>query len=321
MRMTTALAAIAAAIAGSTGALAQGSEGFFAGVEVKFVQPSNVGMPYVFAGEFDSLLPVGEYRSVDFSEQPSYEIWFGRSRGKSGWAFSYWTFDEQSEDRVNRPDGGVLRDILAHPFLASEPFGAEVLSASASVGVDAQSLDLLYWNNAVGSDRIRLTWYAGLRYASLDTEIVVDYAEQDSFGPFEVFADSFSETEGFGFTGGIRGSVLIADKLYLYGGFGYGLIRADVISVTEQGFDRSLFPDVEVLIDDERGLSMIEADVGIEWQVTGSVHLTIGYDMSHWGDAVNYVKFNPDQFQLSSPEVTTLDATFDGISAGVGLVF
>ncbi len=314
-RGASALFTLLAAFVVAPPALADGPTGFFVAVEARFLQPSGLDTGYVLNDpEFD-FEPEGRVENVEFSNELSAKLWLGQSRGQSGWAVSYWSFDEDRDDSTEAALTGELWTTLFPPDLSL--LGTVFGPARASVGVEADTTDAIYWRRAVDKPHVTLSWFAGLRYASLDTRLFVRY---DDFGDV-LTVDLASEAQGVGMTGGARGSLRLGQGFFVDGGLGYSLLRGSVESSTFTTSTIPLFAGARsVERDEDRGLTILDLSLALSYRHTDTWVFSLGYELSQWSDALDRNVF-PDDVNAGLIDLETSDVTFDGFKLGVAVMF
>jgi opacity protein-like surface antigen len=310
-------AALAAVVAPAVAADDEG--GFFVGVEANFVQPTNLGSGYALVDPNDNGEPEGKIRSAEFSNEFTPEIWIGQAYGNgSGWVLGFWSFDEKARDRVSNPVDGELWDIL---FNADDADDNYVGTASALNEVQADSLQLVYWRNIAGNETYDVSWHGGLRYASFEHMLDVDYRQDfDQDGTIDGTEDvTFTnESDGIGITTGLRGSARIGSRVKLYAGASYSMLRGTIEATSFADEDGSISNDVSR--EEDRSISIFDVDLGVGIQVAENWWVKAGYEFAQWNNVMTRDTF-PDDVSEGFIDNTNTDVSWDGFTVGVGVMF
>ncbi|MDH3284725.1 MAG: Lpg1974 family pore-forming outer membrane protein [Acidobacteriota bacterium] len=302
------------ALALATPALAAGPTGYFVALEAKFLQPSNLKTGYVLNDPVDDFVPSGTLEDVEFDDEVSAKLWFGQSFGNSGWAVSYWSYDEEASDSRAAASGGELWTTLHHP---AEIFFPVTGPSSARVGLEADTIDAFYWRRVVDDEKMHLSWYSGLRHATLDYGLRVAY---DDFGDLFT-ANYISEAEGLGMIGGLRGSMRVGEGWYVNGNIGYSYMMGDIDSSTTMTSDFDfVFSTLDVAKEEDRSMSTLDLGCSVSWHVTDRWMLSLGYEFSRWENVVDRTLF-VDDFNLTQVAHETFDVNWDGFTISAGVIF
>lgn len=315
MRKALLVALACAVLFAASPALAQGSGGFFVALENKFLKPSNLGNEFAIVDdELDGTVD-GKLRSVEFDNEYAPKLWIGQSFGDSGWAVSYWSFDEEARE-LFEPTGfdGFWTTALAPTFDSFfQGFENDFGTAEALSTVEARTADLIYWHKAAETGRLRLSWYGGLRHASF--EEMLDIAYSDGFDTETALLTS--EMDGIGFTGGLNGAIRIGESWFVYGSLGYSYLMSDVEASNSQVF---VFSELDVMKEDERAVSILDLSCSIGWWVSENFQLRLGYELSNWANASDRLEF-ADDVNPARVITNTRDVSWDGFNLGIGVRF
>jgi hypothetical protein len=317
MKVKVALSLLALFSMGAVGhALAADGE-FFVGIEGTFVKPSNLGTGYVLISPEDSGYPTGEIRSVELSESFAPKISFGQKRASgSGWMFSYWSYDDDGDDRAASSEAGSLGDILYHADMAWGFFDG---SATADLAVEATTADLVYFRRIGEGEDFHLEWILGFRYASYEQALDVSYVYGDADYVWHVQLGN--DTDGFGLLTGLQGSVALGGALRLEGGVSYAILQGSTTATDfqyEEGYIED--PQADLRRDEDRGIGMIELEASLVWQISDHVDVRAGYVASQWHDVLTSDLF-PDDVHESFVLNDVKDVSWNGFNLGMKYTF
>jgi len=350
--MSLARRSLAAFLACSLSSLVAASEreytSSFVEVELKTLRPSNLDNDYVLF-DLDNIAvfretPQGDLSNVDFDNELSAKITVGQRFGhRSGWAVSYWDYDESADaDRSVGfiaplfPDG-VLVPTLISPgqYCLLDPISGIVFSdclnpvftdAVAFHKIEADTLDLYYWRTAIEQERFQLRWMAGVRFASIDSRLEALYAGFDGgFAavpqgtPIDGRASLKSDAEGLGPMAGIHGAVRLGGRWRLVGGTTIAMLVGSVDARYQADIDPDLDTfvpfDYDVAREEDRILTIIELSLGVEVEIGKRWRATLGYELARWEDSVDRLSF-PDSLVTSFAETESISVGWDGLKAG-----
>jgi hypothetical protein len=288
--------------------------GWFVAVEARMLQPGGMPFDYVLEDPENDSDPVGEIREVEFDSEISPAIHFGWYKGAGAFYVSYWEYDEDDGDNVSS-GSGELWDILYHADDAFEDYSG---TAMAKASLEASTIDFAYSRDVTKSGRFTGRWMAGMRVAMIESKLNVIY--DDGFG--QNFVNLDAESEGFGIVGGASGSVKIAKKWQVVGGFRYSFLMGESETASNM-YDSGSGPGdpfVDIESDEDRTISIFEATCGLMWSINETFHLRASYDFDVWDNVLDTHLF-PDDVHEGFIQTDTSDVNWHGLSFAVGIVF
>ncbi len=242
---------------------------------------------------------------------------FSKENG-SRWALSWWDFDEDATASASATSPAELWDILYHADDAFEDFQG---TADALAAVEATVIDLTYSRPAFSNDNFHARWMVGLRQANLDYGLGVLYKD-DGVPPNTEDVILISEADGIGFTGGMSGAIMLSDHWFVAGGAQYSFLTGEVEASTLMfdSFSGITDPDVNVQGEEDRVIGMFDVQASLVWHPTEKWYFWLGYEFSHWTNAVDTHLF-PDDVHEGFIQTDTSDVTWDGFKVGAGIQF
>ena len=271
---------------------------------------------YTLMGE-DIGVPFGMTRSAEMDAAFAPRVSFGWKVGDGWLALSWSQWDDDILDSVSAATPDTLWDTLYHADDAWDNFEG---TASAMRNIDATTIDLTYGRKTFGNDKFSGRWMFGLRQASLDQMMNVEYNDLINLH----LVDLTSEASGIGFMGGVSGTYNINKKWFVTAGFEYSFLTGEVESNTTM-IDTDIAGtfldiDADVTMEEDRMFSMFGASSSLVWHPADAWYVWFGYEFTQWNDVVDTMLF-PDDVSEGFIQVDTTDVSFDGFHVGVGFTF
>ena len=294
----------------------EGDASYFVMIEGGLTAANGGGGMFTLSGE-NTGVPFGTVHSVDLDESFAPRIGFGMKTG-GGWLSLSWSqWDDDATAIVNAADPNVVWDTLYHADDAWDDYEG---SASAMRGIDASTIDLAFSRQVFSSDKVSGRWMFGLRQASLDHMMNVEYNDLTNLH----LVDLTSEASGFGLVGGVSGSYTINKKWFATGGFQYSFLSGDVKArtvMTDTDIAGTFLDnDADVTTQEDRTFSMFGASTSLVWHPGNSMYFWVGYELTQWNDVVDTLLF-PDDVSEGFIQADTTNVNFDGFTIGAAFTF
>jgi hypothetical protein len=252
--------------------------------EYLYLRPANVDVVYALqmtGPDPDEDSPTGPVGQVAFDAEPGI-------RGGFAWAMSdssslqasYTFFEANTSDSIEATGADVLQFQVSHPSVANA--GATSISSQAAYDLEFQRIDLDYRRLLYGSCDSALNYSMGVRYASLEQQLLAQQSVGVSTGLTTVTTEIDFDGFGIGFgLDGQRRSQHSGLLVYGKGGASFlaGEFKADFRQVNQFGGAALIANDWT----DQRLVSILEAELGVGWQNDcGDLRFTVGYNVSGW---------------------------------------
>lgn len=197
----------------------------------------------------------------------------------------YSSIDFQTSDRIGTTPPNVIRSIVAHP--SSQSIQTDFLSASASLGIDYDTLDLTLRHLFVGGDVFAVNYFLGARYGQLDQAFSSVFVDNET----EV-VNTDVDFEGVGLRIGFeaeRHSCRSPLRYYARGAANFlaGRFRASYFQGTN--FDPTI---VDTFWEAGRIVPTLDLELGVGWRsASDRIRLSVGYRVDAWFNMVTNEDF------------------------------
>ena len=291
---------------------ADDDRGWFLGVEATYLRPSGGPANYAILDPDDSNFDVeGTIESIEIDEEIGQRVFLGYGSGNGNmWSLTWWGYDENALESVTAASPQELWNTVFDPGFLIFPFYG---SADATLAVDATTIDLTYSRPLTNGDKFSTRWNVGLRSAEVEHMFGVIY--DDLTDIYQVALAS--EGEGYGFTGGLTGTLMLNDRWMLHGGSSYSVLMGDFDTMIVSTFNGGI--DHNVTGEREGGFSMLEARCMIVMHPIDWLYLWLGYEYQQWNNVLETSNFRDDLGFVLQTDIS--DLTFDGYTFGAGFKF
>jgi hypothetical protein len=261
--------------------------------EFLYLRPRNADIAYavpidgpITQAPANNPLQVGRIAVVD----PDYETGYAGGinlalNPLTSFNVKYSSIDFQTSDRIGTTPPNVIRSIVAHP--SSQSTQTDFLSASASLGIDYDTLDLTLRHLFVGGDVFAVNYFLGARYGQLDQNFSSIFVDNETEA-----VTSDVDFEGVGLRLGFeaeRHSCRSALRYYARGAANFlaGRFRANYFQGTT--FDPSI---VDTSWEAGRVVPTLDLELGVGWRsASDRVRVSVGYRVDAWFNMVTNEDF------------------------------
>ena len=140
-----------------------------------YMRPRNADVPYAVPidGPISTIptnpIQVGQVDLVDPDYDTAYNVGFNLAvNALTSVAVEYISLESSTSNRVSTSAPNVLRSLVSHP--SSTSAAADFLNASASLGIDFQTLDVSLRHLFVGGEVFAVNYIVGARYGRLEQD-------------------------------------------------------------------------------------------------------------------------------------------------------
>ncbi|MCA9216818.1 MAG: hypothetical protein KDB27_27300 [Planctomycetales bacterium] len=224
------------------------------------------------------------------------------------------SIDFQTSDQISTTAPNVIRSIVSHP--SSQSTQTDFLSASASLGIDYDNIDLTFRHLFVGGDVFAVNYFLGARYSQLDQHFNSMFVDNETE---QVTTDV--DFEGVGLRLGFeaeRHSCFSRLRYYTRGAANFlaGRFRADYFQGTT--FDPTI---VDTYWEAGRVVPSLDLEIGVGWRSESDrFRMSVGYRVDAWFNMVTNEDF---VYAVQQNNYLGMEDTisFDGLVAQAELRF
>ena len=260
----------------------------------KYTQPDDGGGFYLL-GEAISMNPRNTDNVVAYAENggafnPIIPDWSNDLGARLGFGYRWptgnavegvvWGFNSSVTAQVDGATQGTLHFAIGPPLPGIGDIGSPGTLA-VETEISAQTLDVAWRRDFKPTDKFKLDWSLGLRYASFEETTQGVYGQ---LGGGQYVADKSNESEMIGARAGFGSSFRFVKNWSFNGGVGFSFLDGESSassSLTQVG--QSVPSSASALTDTSRSGTIFDIDVNVAWHLAAdTVMLYVGWEQSDW---------------------------------------